>query len=134
MNVSWLESLSLELADGRVLICDSFHLLLLDARWSNIHSKNDILGLTHGETGDIYVIFLCVVSQDKVFKLNFNVDPLFIGESGPNMVWLCHDWLVWSEDNLRSLWVQMQSTQDKNEPAEAREALNTLLPVVIQVE
>ena len=28
----------------------------------------------------------------------------------------------------------MQSTQDKNEPAEAREALNTLLPVVIQVE
>ena len=62
------------------------------------------------------------------------MDPLLIGQRGPDVMWLGHDTLVWRQNNLSSLWVQMQGPQNQNEPTEACEAGLALLPVVIQVE
>ena len=62
------------------------------------------------------------------------MNPLLVCERRPDVVRLSYHTLVWSEDDLRPLWVQMKSTQDKYKPTEACEALNTLLPVVVQVE
>ena len=62
------------------------------------------------------------------------MNPLFIRQCRPYMMRLRHDTFVWSEDYLRSLRVQMQCPKDQNQAAEASEALDALLPVIIEVE
>lgn len=60
--------------------------------------------------------------------------PLLVSESWPDVMWLGHHTLVRCQDDLRSLWMQVEGTQDQNEPAKASETLNTFLPVIVKVE
>ena len=107
MNICRFECLRLELTDSSILICNSLHFLLLDARWGDVHTKNDIFGFAHGQTGHINVVFLGVVSQDQVFKLHFDMNPLLVSQCRPNVMGLCHYGLVWCQDDFRSFWMQM---------------------------
>ena len=110
MHVRGLESLGLQLTYSGVLVGDTFHLLLLNTRRGNIHAEDDVFRFTHGKTSDIDVVFLRVVCQDKIFELHFDVDPLLIGESWPDMMWLRYHTLVGRKDNLRPLRVQVECT------------------------
>ena len=62
------------------------------------------------------------------------MDPLFICQSWPDVMRLCNDTFVRGQNDLCSLWMQVEGTQDQNKPAEACEALAALLPIVIKIE
>lgn len=64
------------------------------------------------------LVFLAVVSQDKVLELHLHLDPLLVGQSGPDVVRLCDRGLVWLQDHLRAVVVHMQGTQDQDEAGE----------------
>ena len=134
MDVCGLQRLGFDLADSRILIGNPLHLLLLDGRRGHVHSKDDILDLTLGQACYIDVVFLRIVGEDQVLELDLNVDPLLVGEGGPNMMRLSHDALVWGQYDLGSLWVQMECSQNEDQSAEAREALYRLLPAIVEIE
>jgi len=79
VNIRRLESLSLKLADSRILVRNPFHLLLLDAWRGDVHSQDDVFSLTHSQAGHVDVVFLRVVGQDEILKFDLDVDPLLIG-------------------------------------------------------
>lgn len=64
------------------------------------------------------LVFLAIVSQDKVLELHLHLDPLLVRQSGPDVVWLCDRGLVWLQDHLRAVVVHMQGTQDQDEAGE----------------
>lgn len=78
MNIGRLQCLCLQLAHSGVLVSNSFHLLLLDAWWSDIHSENDVLRLTHGQTCNVDIVLLSVVSKNQVLQLDFDMNPLLV--------------------------------------------------------
>lgn len=41
------------------------------------------------------LVFLAVVSQDKILELHLHLDPLLIGQGGPDVVGLRNCSLVW---------------------------------------
>ena len=134
MDVGRLECLRLQLADGRVLVGNPLHLLLLNARWCHVHAKNDVFGLAHGQACDVDVVLLGVIGQNEVLQLDFDMHPLLVGQCWPDMVRLRDHALVWRQDDLGSLWMQMEGSQDQDEPTEAGEALDALLPVIVEIE
>ena len=64
------------------------------------------------------LVLLAVVSQDEVLQLYLNLDPLLVGEGGPDVVRLCHCRLVGLQDDLGAVVVDMQGSQDQNETRE----------------
>ena len=108
--------------------------MLLDAWWSHVHAENDVLGFGHGQTCNVDIVFLGVVCKNQVLELNLNMNPLLVSQSRPDVMWLSHHTLVRSQDDLRSLWMQVEGTQDQNEPAEASETLDAFLPIIVKVE
>jgi len=134
VDVGALDSLRLELCGLFVLLFDPFNLLLLDVDRCDLHAKDDVLDLTLSETGDVDIILLCVVSKNEVLKFNLNLHPLLITEVRPNVMREGHSCLVWLQNDLCSLWVKVESPQDQDQPAEGREGLDRLEPVIVEVE
>ena len=64
------------------------------------------------------LVFLAVVSQDKVLELHLHLDPPLVGQSGPDVVRLCDRGLVRLQDHLRAVVVYVQGAQDQDEAGE----------------
>lgn len=65
------------------------------------------------------LVFLAVVSQDKILELHLHLDPFLISQSGPDVVWFCNSSLVWLQDHLCPVIVHMQGTQNQDETGES---------------
>ena len=109
---------------GRELL--SLFLLLLNLssllslhRWSaDLHSENDISDLGIGERRRVDVVLLSVVVQDQITQLHFNLNPVVIGERGPDVVLLRDDGLVGAQEQLGLVLVDVQSSQDQDQTRE----------------
>ena len=108
--------------------------MLLDGGRGNVHSKDDVFDFTLSQTGHVDVVLLRIVSEDEILQFHLHVDPLLISERWPYVMRLRHDTLVGCQDDLGSLRVQVECPQDQDQSAEACEALDRLLPVVIEIE
>lgn len=56
--------------------------------------------------------------QDQVLHGQFNFDPFIVTESGPNEVGLSDRRLVWVQDNLGLLVVNVERAQEKDDTRE----------------
>lgn len=65
------------------------------------------------------LVFLAVVSQDKILELHLHLDPLLVSQSGPDVVWFCNSSLVWLQDHLCPVIVHMQGTQNQDKAGES---------------
>lgn len=64
------------------------------------------------------LVFLAVVSQDKVLELHLHLDPLLVSQSGPDVVRFCDRSLVWLQDHLCAVVVHVQGAQNQDEAGE----------------
>ena len=64
------------------------------------------------------LVLLPVVGEDEVFELHFNLHPLFIRQRRPDVVRLRDSRLVWFENELRAVVVDVKRSQDENETGE----------------
>ena len=71
---------------------------------------------------DHSLVLLSVVSQDQIFELHLHLDPFLISEGWPDVVGLCDGCLVWFQDHLGPVVVDMERPQDQDE---TREGLQT---------
>ena len=79
------------------------------------------------------LVLLAVVGQDQIFELHLHLDPFLIGEGGPDVVGLCDGGLVWFQDHLGPVIVDMECPQDQDETREGLEtAQNTRNALVTQ--
>lgn len=110
MHVSSLDRLGLELGGFLVLFFYSFDFLLLDVYRGDFHTQNNIFDLRLGEACNIHVVFLSVVCQNKILQLYLDLDPLLIGQSRPNMMWLSDDRSIGCQDNFCSFRIDVESS------------------------
>ena len=134
MHVRGLDRLSLELGGFFVLFFYSFDFLLLDVYRGDFHAQNDIFDLRLSEACNIHVVFLGVVGQNEVLQLYLDLDPLLIGQSWPNMMWLRDDRSIGCEDNFCSFRIDVESSQNEDQSTKCCKALHGLEPVIIEVE
>ena len=66
----------------------------------------------------VELVLLPVVGEDEVFELHLNLHPLFIRQRRPDVVRLRDGRLVWFEDELRAVVVDVKRSQDENETGE----------------
>ena len=64
------------------------------------------------------LVLLAIVCQNEVFECDLYSDPLFVRQSGPNMVWLCDGRLVWLQDDLCPVSVDVEGPQNQHESRE----------------
>ena len=67
------------------------------------------------------LVFLAIVGQNQVLESHFHSDPFLIREGWPNMVWLCDSGLVWLQDDLCPVSVDVKSSQDEHQSREGLE-------------
>mmetsp|Transcript_39335 Transcript_39335/g.83813 ORF Transcript_39335/g.83813 Transcript_39335/m.83813 type:complete len:1257 (-) Transcript_39335:3240-7010(-) len=126
--------------DGRhlghllALLLQVGNLLSLDGRRSDLHTQNDIPDLALRQRSNVDVVFLSVIRQDQILELHLDLDPLVISERRPHVMRLSHGGLVGLEDDLGSVGVDVQGSQDQDHSAECSVRGDGLEPVVVQVE
>jgi len=86
VDVCALDRLRLQLCSLFVLLLDSLNFLFLDVDRGHFHAEDYILDLALGQTGDVDVVLLRVIGEDEVFEFYFDLDPLLVGEVGPDVV------------------------------------------------
>mmetsp|Transcript_5921 Transcript_5921/g.12959 ORF Transcript_5921/g.12959 Transcript_5921/m.12959 type:complete len:201 (+) Transcript_5921:986-1588(+) len=116
------------------LCLDFSHLLALQGWWGNLHTQDNVPNLTLCQTGNIDVIFLAVIGEDQVLQGNFNLDPLLVGKSRPNVMRLCHHAVVWTKNNLHLVRIYVQSTKNQDQPRESSVGRNCFQPIVEDIE
>ena len=99
-----------------------------------LHTENDVTDFTAGQAGDVDIVLLAVVVKDEIAELRFNLDPVLVRERGPDVVILRDDRLVGTQDELRLVLVDVQSTQDEDEAGEGSVRRDALQPLVVKVE
>lgn len=67
------------------------------------------------------LVLFAIICQDEIFELNLHLDPLLVSERGPNVMRLGDGCLVWFQDDLGTVIVDMQSSEDQDEPGEGLE-------------
>lgn len=67
------------------------------------------------------LVLFAIICQDEIFELNLHLDPLLVSERGPNMMWLCDGCLVRFQDHLGTVIVDVQSSEDQDQPREGLE-------------
>ena len=71
---------------------------------------------------DRSLVLLSVVSQDQVFELHLHLDPFLVREGWPDVMGLRDGRLVWFQDHLGPVVVDVERPQDQDE---TREGLHT---------
>jgi len=61
------------------------------------------------------LVLLSIIRKDKILQLNFNLDPLIVGQSWPNVMRLCDSCFVWFQHNLGSLCVDVERSQNEDQ-------------------
>lgn len=61
------------------------------------------------------LVFFSVVSQDQILELDFHLDPLLVCERGPDVMGLRDGGLVRLQQDLSSLRVDVQGTEDEDQ-------------------
>ena len=110
--VGALDCLCLQLSSFLVLLLNSLDFLLLDVDGSDLHSEYDVLYFALSETGHVNIVLLGVVGKNEVLEFYLDLDPLLVTQVRPNVVRQSDCRLVWLQHDLRTLCIQMQSTQD----------------------
>ena len=105
------------------------HLLTLHRRCCNFLSKNDITNLTRGQRRNIDAVPLAEVLQgassddsractnvethrkNEILESHLDLDPFLITQRRPNEVRLRDGVLVWTQNDLRLLLVDVQPTK-----------------------
>lgn len=67
------------------------------------------------------LVLFAVICQDEILELNLHLDPLLVGERGPDVMRLSDGGLVWFQDHLGTVIVHVQSSEDQDEPGESLE-------------
>lgn len=67
------------------------------------------------------LVLFAVICQDEVLELNLHLDPLLVSQRGPDMMRLSDGGLVWFQDHLGAVIVNVQSPEDQDEPGEGLE-------------
>lgn len=80
------------------------------------------------------LVFLSIISKDKIFQSNFNSNPFIIRQRRPYMMWLCDCCFVWLQNHFSSVTVYMKGSQDENQTRECRVRGDSFQPIVIQIE
>ena len=86
-----------------------------------------------GERGYVDVVLLAVVGQDEVLELDFDFDPLLVGQRGPNVVSLGDCRLVRFQYHLGSIVVDVKGAQDQDETREGCVARNGFKPIAAMI-
>ena len=108
--------------------------MLLNVNRCYLHPEYYIFDLTLSQTGYIHIVFLGIIRQYEILKLNFNFDPLLISQVWPDVMRECHCGLIWLQDDTGSLGVQMKCTKYQDKSGEGRERLDGLKPVIVQIK
>lgn len=68
--------------------------------------------------GTYLLVLFTIVSQDEIFELHLHLDPLLIGQSGPDMMRLSDGGFVRLQDHLCTVIVHMKGSQDQDQTRE----------------
>ncbi len=66
----------------------------------------------------VSLVLLPIVCENEVLQSHLHTNPLLISQCGPNMVRLCNGGLVWLQNHLSPVSVDMQCSEDENESRE----------------
>jgi hypothetical protein len=86
-----------------------------------------------GQAGHIHVVFLGVVIDHQVLHLHLHLNPLLIGQSGPNVVRLSDDGLVWLHYRLRLLDADVQGPHDEHQSRKGSETGDRFEPLIVEI-
>jgi len=114
-------------------LCQTSH---IDTTHTHTHTHNDDDKLLQQQISHYYkktvvcttkllcdiLVLLAIVSQDEVLECHLHTYPLLISKGGPDVVRLSNGGLVWLQDDLGSISVDMECSQDQNEPREGLHA------------
>lgn len=67
------------------------------------------------------LVLFAVICKDEILELNLHLDPLLISERRPDVMRLGDGCLVWFQDHLGTVIVDVQSSEDQDEPGEGLE-------------
>ena len=70
------------------------------------------------------LVLLPVVGEDEVFERDLNADPLLVAQSRPDVVRLRDGGLVWLQDDLCPLRVDVEGPQNQNETGKGLQEQN----------
>ena len=73
------------------LFFDFRNLTFLQRKWSDFHSEDNSSVGVRGEGGYDDFVLLGKIGEDKVFKFDFRLYPLFLRKGGPDVIGLCQD-------------------------------------------
>jgi len=68
------------------------------------------------------LVLLAVIGQDEVFELHLHLDPLLVGERGPDVMRLGDRGLVGFQDHFGAVVVDVERPEDQDETGEGLES------------
>lgn len=67
------------------------------------------------------LVLFAIICQDEILELNLHLDPLLVSERWPDVMRLGDCCLVRFQDHLGTVIVDVQSSEDQDEPGEGLE-------------
>mmetsp|Transcript_2955 Transcript_2955/g.8790 ORF Transcript_2955/g.8790 Transcript_2955/m.8790 type:complete len:598 (+) Transcript_2955:730-2523(+) len=116
------------------LLLDLRDLLPLQGWGRDVRPEDDVPDLALSERRHIDVVLLGIIRQNEVFQRDLHLNPLLVCERGPHVVRFCGDAGVRPQHHAGLVHIDMERTQDEDEPGERRVRRYGLEPVVIEVE
>lgn len=92
------------------------------------------LGLISGRASRNLLVLFAVVGQDEILELHLHLDPLLVGERGPDVVGLGDGRLVGLQDHFGAVVVDVERSQDQDESREGLETEQTARPTIYTAE